>query len=169
MRKKYRTFGYSEEWTNAIQEYFRLHLLESVESISATTRKNILEVLETAVARGWSIERTVREINSREYLARRARVIVRTETVRAAGYGVMVSAEQYDYEVQKVWISIPDDRRRHSHLELEGQVRDMDQEFLTGLQFPGDPNGALSQVVNCRCVLGLQPKRDAEGNLIPKY
>ena len=46
-----------------------------------------------------------------------------------------------------------DDRTRPSHLELDGERRDLDEEFSNGLQYPGDPDGDPSEVYNCRCTM----------------
>ena len=51
----------------------------------------------------------------------------------------------------KVWIATPDDRTRESHLDIDGEEIDIDEEFSNGLMFPGDPDGEPSEVWNCRC------------------
>ena len=56
-------------------------------------------------------------------------------------------------EIQKEWVCTHDDRTRPSHLELDGERRDLDEEFSNGLQYPGDPDGDPSEVYNCRCTL----------------
>ena len=52
---------------------------------------------------------------------------------------------------KKVWIATPDDRTRESHLELDGEEVDIDEEFSNGLMYPGDPSGDPEEVWNCRC------------------
>lgn len=51
----------------------------------------------------------------------------------------------------KVWIATPDDRTRESHLDIDGEEIDIDEEFSNGLMYPGDPDGEPSEVWNCRC------------------
>ena len=34
------------------------------------------------------------------------------------------------------------------------------------LAYPGDPKGRAGNVINCRCTVGIIPKRDASGSLI---
>ena len=48
-------------------------------------------------------------------------------------------------EIQKEWVCTHDDRTRPSHLELDGERRDLDEEFSNGLQYPGDPDGDPSE------------------------
>lgn len=52
---------------------------------------------------------------------------------------------------KKVWIATPDDRTRKSHLDLDGEEQDIDDEFSNGCMFPGDGNGPAEEVWNCRC------------------
>jgi SPP1 gp7 family putative phage head morphogenesis protein len=53
--------------------------------------------------------------------------------------------------LQKEWLATNDNRTRHSHVLLDGDIVDQDKEFDNGLMFPGDPNGEPSEVYNCRC------------------
>lgn len=52
---------------------------------------------------------------------------------------------------KKVWIATPDDRTRESHLELDGEEVDIDEEFSNGLKYPGDTDGDPAEWWNCRC------------------
>ena len=78
----------------------------------------------------------------------------RMETMqRAKGIGI---------KVRKKWIATLDARTRDSHAELDGQVVDIDEPFITHnrdgslaeIMFPGDPQADGEQVWNCRCTLG---------------
>lgn len=172
VKLKYRGFGFNEEWARDIKDYFRVYLLnKSVFPISETTRNRILEVLEKAIDEGWGVDEIVAKINDLEQIRGRARMIVRTETTRAANYGTFLGAEKFDYEVEKEWIAVDDNRTRRTHSHafgVDGQLRDIDQRFSNGLLFPGDPSGPAKEVVNCRCALGWKAKRDERGRMIPK-
>jgi len=166
-----RGFGNNAEWIRSIQEYFRLHLFDSVSSISETTKNHILKVLTQATAEGWTLDRTIKEINDVVYLQHRAERIVRTESVRAANYGVNLGADDYDYEVSKEWCAFNDDRTRDTHRHgsgVDGEMRDIGALFSNGLEFPGDPKGSAKEVINCRCTIAIVAKRDENGRLIPK-
>lgn len=155
-------------WLENIIQYFRMYLLEYAQKISDTTRKWILDRMEEGYAAGYSTPEIVQLINNREYMGYRAEMIVRTEGTRAANFGVQLGAHSYDYEVDKLWISVPDNRRRHSHATVDGELRGLNEPFSNGLMFPGDPRGGAKEVINCRCTQGIIPRRDAKGNLIPK-
>lgn len=61
-------------------------------------------------------------------------------------------------QVEKVWDDVGDSRTRHSHREMDGQRRQLDEPFVSPLTnsrmlYPGDTSlGASgSEVINCRC------------------
>jgi hypothetical protein len=62
--------------------------------------------------------------------------------------------------VQRTWYAVGDPKTRDTHAAQSGETRGKDEEFSNGLMYPGDPNGAASEVVNCRCWLqfDVQPK-----------
>jgi SPP1 gp7 family putative phage head morphogenesis protein len=166
---KYQTFGFNEEWVNMIISYFQRHLLEkAVIGVSNTTRERILNILSKATVEGWSNDKIVKELSDLTEIRGRARMITRTETVRAANYGTLIGADKYEYEVEKEWIAVLDNRVRHSHATVDGQKRDTEEKFSNGLLFPGDPNGGAAETINCRCSIAMVAKRDSRGRLIPK-
>ena len=81
----------------------------------------------------------------------RALAIARTETGKAQGTARFESMTRSDVVTQHEWIDADDDEVRDSHSELDGQVRNLGDEFKPGLRYPLDPNGPASEVVNCRC------------------
>ena len=166
---KYRGFGFNQQWANDIQNYFDKYLLnKAVLPITETTKDIILRTLRKAIDEGWGVEETIRQLNAPEITRNRAKMIVRTETVRAANYGILLGAETYDYETEKEWLSVHDRRTRHSHHVIDGQRRNNTERFGNGLLFPGDPTGTAKEVINCRCRLVIVPKRDGRQRLIPK-
>lgn len=57
---------------------------------------------------------------------------------------------------RKRWVTRRDDRVRDTHVAAEGQTVPLGDPFMVGssaLMFPGDPNGAFADYVNCRCVV----------------
>jgi hypothetical protein len=96
---------------------------------------------------------------------------VRTETVRASNYGALAAAHDSDFEYEKIWIEVKDNRTRRSHRHSTGvghEQRGLLDSFSNGLMFPGDPNGPASETINCRCTIAFEAKRDSRGRLIPK-
>ena len=66
-------------------------------------------------------------------------------------------AEELGIRVQKQWMATLDNRTRDTHADLDGQVVDVDEPFITSagneIMYPGDPDADPSEVWNCRCTL----------------
>lgn len=181
MRTKAASFGFNDEWADDIIAYFKLHLLDkAVYPVSQTTRDQILEVLEQGQREGWGYERIAAELQDPELLLWRARMIVRTETLFASEIGRKLAADKSEYETGKEWIAANDQRTRHSHRAVDGEIVAQNAKFavtiykgnlpvgvdmMTG---PGDITASPGNVINCRCTAALVPMRDENGQLIPK-
>lgn len=97
--------------------------------------------------------------------------IVRTEAHRIQTKATMDAcnkAQSKGADVVKQWDASLDKRTRRSHRRLDGEIRELDEPFSNGLQYPGDPDGDASEVINCRCAL-LQRARWAVGNDFTKW
>lgn len=68
-------------------------------------------------------------------------------------YDCIARANDEGFEIKKVWKAIIDERTRDSHIDLDGVELPIDKEFMPGLSRPRDPNGDLSEICNCRCML----------------
>lgn len=83
----------------------------------------------------------------------------RTAVTAAQNAGRMDSytqAEEMGIRLKKRWMATLDNRTRHTHAVLDGQVRDNDKPFEVAgyeIMYPGDPNAAPEMVYNCRCTL----------------
>jgi F like protein len=181
LRTKAASFGFNEEWAEDIIAYFRLHLLDkAVIPVSQTTRDQILSVLEQGQREGWGYERIAAELQDPELLLWRARMIVRTETLKASDIGRKLAADKSEYETGKEWIAANDHRTRHSHRAVDGEIVAQDAKFAVSIYVkglpvgvdmmtgPGDPTASPGNVINCRCTAALIPMRDENGKLIPK-
>tara|TARA_R100001480_G_scaffold41692_1_gene54441 strand:- start:238 stop:1776 length:1539 start_codon:yes stop_codon:yes gene_type:complete len=102
-----------------------------------------------------------------------AKRIVRTESTNAANYATNQSATDVfgKENLQKEWIATLDERVRIDHAEANGQVVDMDKNFLVGgeeLAYPGDSRGSAANVINCRCTNAPFPKEEIIEQSIPE-
>jgi hypothetical protein len=174
-------FGKNQEWINFINNYLRMFLLEKITfSVNETTRDYLLRVLQEATEKGWSVYDTVNHLDSLPFARYQAARIVRTEVNRAANVGVKAQGETFEYEQNKEWISVHDNRVRGrnpedkaDHLHMDGQVVDFYAKFRDPsngeeLDFPGDKDAPPGETVNCRCQSATIAKRDERGRLIPK-
>lgn len=100
--------------------------------------------------------------------------IARTETTSASNFSAIKTAEMSDLVLDKVWISVQDNRTRitpYDHLDMNNQKQELGKPFFVGgenIQYPGDTKASAGNVINCRCTVSFVPKRDADGNLILK-
>jgi hypothetical protein len=106
--------------------------------------------------------------------------IARTESTAASNLGGLRAAESSGYLMEKVWVSAHDSRTRRKpddrwdHWHMDGKRVDKNESFemtsskgsLDRLQYPGDPKGSPGNIINCRCTLIYEPKRDANGLII---
>jgi|Laugresp1bdmlbsn_1035097.scaffolds.fasta_scaffold00419_3 hypothetical protein len=162
-------------------EFYRQNLLtQAVAPITKTTKKQIEMVLQQANAEGWGVKKTVSALKSSDITRSRAELIVRTETMKAANAGAMLSAAEMDIAVQKKWISANDSRTRriprdqYDHLHMSGRTVNYADYFIVpstksidAMQYPGDPTASAGNVCNCRCTVAFVPIRDGAGNLVP--
>ena len=82
--------------------------------------------------------------------------IARTEGHRiqcTAAMDACHMAKDRGADVVKQWDAALDARTRESHTVVDGEIRELDEAFSNGLQYPGDPAGGAAEVVNCRCAL----------------
>lgn len=83
-----------------------------------------------------------------------AKRIARTEGHRiqqTSTRDAQYAAKAKGADVVKQWDASLDARTRDSHARVDGEIRELDEKFSNGLRYPGDPLGAASEVVNCRC------------------
>lgn len=62
-------------------------------------------------------------------------------------------AKEKGITMMKQWIATNDNRTRHTHLEMNGETRELEEEFSNELQYPGDESGDPEEVYNCRCTM----------------
>lgn len=97
-------------------------------------------------------------------VAHRARVVARTESLRAVHEGAEEMYQQaFDTgelepdNVQQEWVTARDDRVRDTHTTMNGQVRPVGVPFTTGagnqLRYPGDVDAPGSETIQCRCAV----------------
>jgi|GEM_PF-1177570 len=170
------TMGVNERLTREIQRYFDENLLnKAVIKITDTHKQVVLKTLSQGIEEGWTVEQMAKAITMSAYNRHHARLVVRTETVRAANAAAEMEAQQSELVLDKEWISAMDIRvrrppkSRFDHWDLDGQVVPGERPFFSGgeeLQFPGDPNGSAGNTIQCRCTVAYIPRRDANGRLM---
>lgn len=80
--------------------------------------------------------------------------IARTEGNRVNNQSAMDAAHKAKNkgcDVMKQWNAALDSRTRRSHAMVDGEIRELDEDFSNGLSMPSDPDAPAAEVVNCRC------------------
>lgn len=123
----------------------------------AWNRKHIASAITQGVLQGESMDKVARRVRSVADMDYRAAMrTARTAMTSAQNAGRVDAyrrAEGMGIHVRKQWLATLDGRTRHSHRSLDGEVVGMEEGFSNGLDHPGDPSGAGSEVYNCRCTL----------------
>lgn len=101
-------------------------------------------------------------------IGERAVSIATNEILRVhsiAGQARLEDLQQQVPELKKKWIHVPAARvPRPTHIEANGQVRDVNEDFSVGgeaLAFPRDPKGSPENTINCHCVMVPEVGADA--------
>ncbi len=178
-------FGENEQWIADLIAYFKSELLSKVViPISESTKNQILEILIKAEHEGWGVDQIIRALDAPELTIWRARLIVRTETIKAMFYGQKRGIQDSNFETTHTWLSAHDHRTRHSHILIDQTTVDVNVRFqvarfksvhgtdvLTGYDYmegPGDPSASIENLANCRCTKVIRVKRDENGRAIRK-
>lgn len=176
-------FGINIDWLSDISTFLDDYILNRIVlPMTARTMERMYRVIENGLATGQSYDEMLKNLTDTEIDRNRARLIARTESTRATNFATNLAGNAQPFYVDKVWIAAKDNRTRGrrpddqaDHYHMAGQTA-MEGELFTDprngaqLSYPGDSaNGApAGSVVNCRCSLGQEPRRDADGRLVMK-
>lgn len=181
VKQEKKAFGINEDLLKEILRYLQENILSKVViPITQTTRDLILEKISLGQKNGWGAERIAQELTDTDISLIRARMIVRTESIKAIEEGRKIAQRASIYETESEWIAANDHRTRHSHRYVDGdrvnegkrfQVPIFKKNGIVGYDFmtgPGDPTASAGNVINCRCTRVTVAKRDEQGRLIRK-
>ena len=158
------------DWLRRAKNFIALESSKAIVMITATTRKEVRQVLQDAAAAGSSVADTARTMRAKvtEFTTKRAKRIARTELIGAASAGSYAGALSTGLALDKYWITTADGRTRSTHAAAGGQQVDINASFLIGgeaCRFPADPALSARERINCRCAISYRPKRKLNGEL----
>ena len=147
-----------------------------------SVHQTLIDAIVQVIAKGYEDNISVAEItrnlqNKFGWYKAQALRIARTETTTATNYATVLAAENSDFELEKTWISVQDNRTRrppnsiYDHLDMNGVKVDLNKPFFTSgeeIMYPGDPNAKAGNVINCRCKIVFTVKEDENGLPIRK-
>jgi hypothetical protein len=183
----YLPMEYKSQKTDAFQ-YAIIQVLQNdgldqlATDITNTTKEQIRRFLIESAQKNYTLPETIALLRTSGITDYRAELIARTETGRAANIGSMVGATSTGLVTIKEWIAARDNRTRREprnhtdHLIMDGVKLPMEKQFQVpnnqvGLGYelmdhPCDSKASAANVCNCRCTLGYEAVRGANGKLL---
>lgn len=129
-----------------------------ISGMTAHTRQKVRDILVRGKQEGFSVRWAAKQIAgflTGKQGRRRANLIARTESTRAASAGHEAGAMSTNLKLKKRWVATRDSRTRDPHRAMLSKPDiDRDELFTVGgkkMKYPGDPAGGAANVVNCRC------------------
>jgi hypothetical protein len=173
---KQRGLGFNKEWNKIIDLYLSdVEKFHTVEQINTTTKKRLLEIISQGIQDGKSNQQIVDDIEADDIPLKRAKLIVRTESVGAMNMGAMIGSMSTGIMYDKGWITAHDHKVRgskpmdaFSHVELDGQTAHIDKPYNNGeeIRYPGDKSASAGNFCNCRCCQRFIARRDDNGRIM---
>lgn len=125
----------------------------------ADLKKTIQNELARGISQAYAYEKIAKNIRNYTSIGfNRSMRIARTEGHRitqAATLDAQHKAKEVGADIVKQWDSTLDSRTRKMHVELDGQIRELEDPFEVGIfkaQYPGN-FGVPGMDIHCRCVL----------------
>lgn len=145
------------ELNSAVVGWIRERTEALIEQTGKTTKSALQSALDEGAALGESEEQLAARIDDLFQQAAdvRSALIGDTEATALTGFGSLTAGKQAGF-TQKTWLTSHDQLVRASHAAMDGQVRNMDEDFKTPdgatAQYPGD-FGDPGEDINCRCAM----------------
>lgn len=166
-------------WRSLLSDFLTVRIAGRIAEVEQTTRKRVAVLIERGIEQGLGAREVAKTIrDDKDFNKNRALTIARTETVTSANQGKYMAALSSPYVKLKNWSAFADKRTRPTHLDmLNRPFVEMDQLFylqnmqtgaLEVAQYPCDNSLSAGNVVNCRCVVVFENKKDTNGRLIRK-
>lgn len=151
---------FTDNWRAAFNYYAGRVAATNVVLVSGTAKKTLISVTQKLyrdpdfVSLGAEQRARILRKQFKKYSRYQAVRLVRTESTRAANFGIEQSALSVyaGQRLKKRWVTSMDGREREWHGIANGQEVDFDKPFTVGgesMQRPGE--GSARNVINCRC------------------
>ena len=119
--------------------------------------KHVRSAITQSLLQGESVPATARRLRQVAEMNRSASLRDARTMINAAEQGGKLAEYEMLAEegvnIEKGWMATLDNRTRDSHIQMDMEYVPVDKPFSNGLMEPCDPNGAPSEVYNCRCTL----------------
>ena len=141
------SFGISQDFMQPkFLKWIKDNGLDRVKDINDTTKEKLRATLSEGIAEGEGIPKLRDRISNVYADAKgyRSTLIARTETTATVNAGSLDTYKSAKIE-KKEWLATKDSRTRPEHVELNGEIVDINKEFSNGIMHPNEPN--------CRCTI----------------
>ena len=163
-------------WRDFMRKYAIVNVTNVLTDINDTSKKLIVRLVSGGLQEGLGTLEIAKKIEDviGSVFRNRAKLIARTEMVKATNVAAMKSAETSDFMYEKKWIPAADDKTRMDHLAmLNSDWIPFDENFIVGgykMRQPADGTQGASadQICNCRCKVVFRIMRDVDGLPIRK-
>lgn len=155
---------FTETWRTSFNYYAGRVAATNVTLVTGTARLTLIRITQRLyrdpnfVTLGAEERARILRNKFKQYSRFQAIRLVRTESCRAASYGIEQSALKVyaGRAMKKQWITFLDNNTRDEHARANGQEVDFDKPFVVGgenLMRPGSVEEGASgwNVINCRC------------------
>ncbi len=143
-----------------LRAFFGEQATAKAKAIEATTIDRLGRIMSRGLLAGRSNEDVADELQKayeESMIPNRSVTIASTEVVEISNFGSIEGAKSTELELYKFWIDQQDSRVRPTHRHVNGGSGiPLDEKFIVGgspMEYPGDPNGPIDEIVNCRCFL----------------
>lgn len=162
-------------WDQTFEKVIEQETGERITLITDYSKEILINAAREALRQGQldglgtlEMERIMRRALTTEFqkMARyRSLRIVQTEVMSASNFATLQAGTHSGLNMRKVWLTAPfgiAKTERHNEYQpgLGQQRPERGQPFNVGgvmMQYPGDPSGGASQIINCRCCLSWEP------------
>ena len=164
---------YVTQWQASFGLYAKQVAATNVVLVSGTAKKTLIKITQRLfsdpefMGLGYDAKARILKKQFKRYSRFQAQRLVRTETTRAANYGVEQSALTVfpGENLIKEWSTSLDGRERDWHAQANGQKVKNQDSFIVGgeaIMRPGE--GSALNVVNCRCSAIYYPDQTNQPN-----
>ena len=143
--------------------------VERIKEVNATTRRQLEKAIAGGLSKGASVDDIAVDIEGvfSKAVKSRSPLTARTAVSFAVNEGQLIAATQSGL-THKVWLSMQDEKVRHSHTDADGQARPVRDFFVVGgslMMHPGAPTAPITETANCRCTM-LFTSKPVVGSLL---
>ena len=125
---------------------------KKITQVTDTTKNIVRREISKGLQEGLSVNKISNNLTDKikELSKGRAVTIAQTEIHNTFTYTREQNMKSAGFKRWR-WITARDEKVRTSHVRVNNEIRKIGEKFSNGLVRPGDPNGPIEEIANCRC------------------